>query len=150
MASRALNEIEENRRHATKLMKRIFMQFRGVLDEKMRPYGATTAQIRLLHAIRSAPGSSGAQLARQCDITPQSAQGLIEKAEQAGWITRGKDSVNERIVTALLTPAGEKLLSTAERFIRNIEARVWKEISPRTLGSLIKVLEKCVKNLEPR
>jgi DNA-binding MarR family transcriptional regulator len=145
-----MNEIEENRRRATKLMKRIFMQFRFLLDEKLRPYGATTAQVRLLHAIRSAPGSSGAELARQCEVTPQTAQSLIQKAEKAGWIARSKDDVNERIVTASLTPSGEKLLHVADRFIRGIEAGIWKNVSPRTLGNLISVLEQCLDNLGPK
>jgi MarR family transcriptional regulator, organic hydroperoxide resistance regulator len=144
-----MNEIEENRRRATKLMKRIFMQFRAMMDEKLRPYGATTAQVRLLLAIRSAPGSSGAHLARQCEVTPQTAQSLIQKAEKAGWITRRKDDINDRIVTASLTPSGEKLLNAADRFIRDIEAKIWKEVSPRTLGSLISVLDRCLQNLDP-
>jgi len=150
MATKTLNEIEETRRRATKLVKRIFIQFRTLMDEKLRPYGATTAQIRLLLAIRSAPGSSGAYLARQCEVTPQSAQTLIQRAEESGWITRSKDSINERIVIASLTPAGEKLLKVAERLIRGIEAKAWDDVSPRTLKSVIEVFERCVKNLEPR
>jgi MarR family transcriptional regulator, organic hydroperoxide resistance regulator len=150
MAATTVNAIDDNRRRATRLVKRIFIEFRTLMDEKLRPYGATTAQIRLLLAIRSAPGSSGAQLARQCEVTPQSAQALIEKAQESGWITRGKDSVNERIVTASLTPAGEKLLKVAERFIRNLEAKAWRDVSPRALGNLIQVFERCLQNLGPR
>jgi DNA-binding MarR family transcriptional regulator len=150
MAARTVNEIDDDRRRATRLVKRIFIEFRTLMDEKLRPHGATTAQIRLLLAIRSTPGSSGAQLARQCEITPQSAQALIQKAEESGWIIRGKDSMNERIVTASLTPAGEKLLKVAERSIRNLEAKAWKDVSPRTLGNLIKAFERCLKNLGPR
>ena len=150
MATKKLNEIEETRRQATKLVKRIFVQFHVLMDEELRPCGATTAQIRLLLAIRSAPGSSGAQLARECEVTPQSAQALIEKAEESGWITRGKDSANKRIVTASLTPEGEKLLKVAERFIRNIEARAWRNVSPRTLKNLVKALDQCFENLHSR
>jgi MarR family transcriptional regulator, organic hydroperoxide resistance regulator len=150
MARQKLNEIEETRRQATKLVKRIFFQFRALVDEELRPSGATIAQIRLLLAIRSAPGSSGAQLARQCEVTPQSAQALIQKAEESGWIVRSKDRVNERIVTASLTPEGEKLLKVAERFIRNIEAKAWRNVSPRTLKSLVKALEQCLENLNSR
>ena len=150
MATKRLSEIEETRRHATKLVKRIFFQFRALMDEKLRPYGVTTAQIRLLLAIRSAPGSSGAQLARQCEVTPQSAQVLIEKAEESGWIARSKDSTNERIVTASLTPEGERLLKVAERFIRNLEARAWRDVSPRSLEKLVKVFEQCLENLGTR
>jgi DNA-binding MarR family transcriptional regulator len=150
MRTKTLTKTEESRRHITRLVKRIFMEFRTLMDEKLRPYGATIAQVRLLLAIRSAPGSSGAQLARQCEVTPQSAQALIQKAEDSGWITRGKDSRNERIVTASLTPAGEKLLKIAERSIRKLEAKAWKDVSPRTLGNLIKVFEQCLENLGPK
>jgi MarR family transcriptional regulator, organic hydroperoxide resistance regulator len=149
MAAKTLNEIEEHRRQASKLVKRIFFQFRALMDEQLRPYGVTTAQIRLLSAIRTAPGSSGAQLARQCDVTPQSAQSLIEKAEESGWITRSKDRINERIVTASLTPAGEKLLKVAERLVRNLEAKAWKDLSPDALKRLVKVFERCLENLNP-
>jgi DNA-binding MarR family transcriptional regulator len=150
MAERKLVEIEENRRRATKLTKRIFLQFRTLVDEKLKRHGTTTAQIRLLLAIRTAPGSSGAQLARQCDVTPQTAQALIEKAEKAGWIKRSKDSVNGRIVTASLTPSGEKLLKVADRVIRNVEARAWKGVSPKTLKSMIMLLDQCLLNLGPK
>jgi MarR family transcriptional regulator, organic hydroperoxide resistance regulator len=150
MARQKLNEIEETRRQATKLVKRIFFQFRALVDEELRPCGATIAQIRLLLAIRSAPGSSGAQLARQCEVTPQSAQALIEKAEESGWIVRSKDSVNERIVTASLTSEGDKLLKIAERSIRNLEAKTWKDVSPQTLKRLVKVFEQCLQNLHSR
>lgn len=147
MPRRTPNEFEENRRRVTKLMKRIFMQSRILMDDKLRPYGTTTAQIRLLAAIGQAPGSSGAQLARQCEVTPQTAQALIERAERAGWIVRGKDPVNERILTASLTPTGEKLLNTADRILRSIEAKLWKDIAPRELKRLATLLESCLHNI---
>jgi len=147
MVKRTSNELQESRRRATKLMKRILAQFRTLMDEKLRPYAVTTAQIMLLSAIRNAPGSSGAQLARHCEVAPQSAQTLIERAEEAGWIVRGKDSVNDRIVTASLTPAGEELLKIADRLLRSIEAKLWQEIPPPAIDGLIEMLEKCLLNI---
>jgi DNA-binding MarR family transcriptional regulator len=128
-------------------MKRILMHSRALMDDRLRPHATTTAQIRLLLAIRTAPGSSGAQLARQCEVTPQTAQTLIQRAEQAGWIVRGKDRENERILTASLTPAGEKLLKTADRILRGIETRLWKNIAPREMGRVAAVLESCLRNI---
>ena len=75
---------------------------------------------------------------------------LIEKAEESGWIARSKDSTNERIVTSSLTPEGEKLLKVAERFIRNLEARAWRDVAPRSLKKLVKVFEQCLENLGTR
>ena len=149
MVKQTSNEFHDRQRHAAKLMKRIMMQVRALMDEKLRPYGVTTAQIQILLAIEKAPGSSGAQLSRQCQVTPQSAQALIQRAEEAGWIVRGKDSVNDRIVTASLTPAGEELLKVADRLVKSIEVKLWHEISPETIDSLIDVLEKCLLNITP-
>lgn len=141
------SELDEDQRRVTKLMKRIMTEFRTRMDEKLHPYGVTTAQVRLLGAIRNAPGSSGAQLARLCEITPQSAQALIQRAEEAGWIIREKDEVNDRILTVTLTPDGEKILKTADRVLRGIESHLWQGIPPRNLAAVIKVLETCLDNL---
>jgi DNA-binding MarR family transcriptional regulator len=147
MVRRTPSEFQESQRRATKLMKRILAQLRAHMDEKLRPYGVTTAQIRLLSALHSAPGSSGAQMARQCEVTPQSAQALIQRAEEAGWIVRGKDSVNDRIVTASLTPAGDELLTIADRLLRGIETKLWQEVPPVAIDGLIEVLETCLVNI---
>lgn len=141
------SRLDEDQRRITKLMKRIMTEFRTRMDEKLHPYGVTTAQVRLLGTIRHAPGSSGAQLARLCEITPQSAQALIQRAEEAGWIIRKKDEVNDRILIATLTPEGEKILKTADRVLRNIESRLWQDIPPQKLAAVIKVLETCLENL---
>jgi MarR family transcriptional regulator, organic hydroperoxide resistance regulator len=141
------SEVHAGQRHAAKLMKRILGHLRTSLDEELRPHGVTIAQIQLLWAIRNAPGSSGAQLSRQCEVTPQTAQALIQRIEEAGWIVRGKDSVNDRIVTASLTPAGEKVLSTADHLVKNIEAKLWQGIPPPAIHELIDVLEKCLRNI---
>ena len=98
-------ELQQRRRATAQLMRRIMVEFRGQLDEELRPYGVTTAQIKVLWAVRDSPGSSGAQLSRMCQVTPQSAQALIQRAEVEGWIVRGKDRTNDRIVTASLTPS---------------------------------------------
>jgi len=142
-------ELHTNQRRAERLMKRIMTHFQAVLDEELRPYGATIAQVRLLWAIRNSPGSSGAQLSRECDVTPQTTQALIQRAEDSGWIVRGKDRVNDRVVTATLTSAGEHLLQAADRIVRGIEAKLWKGIGPEAIEEMIEVLEQCLENVHP-
>src|SRR5258708_36689099 len=87
-------------------MKRILINFRGQMDEQLRPQGVTTAQLQILHAIRTAPGGSGAQLARLCHVTPQTAQELLKQLEQAGWALREEHRGNDRILPPRLTPDG--------------------------------------------
>src|SRR5271154_1809670 len=108
------NRQQETRR-AAQMMKRILIHFRSQMDEQLRPQGVTTAQLHVMKIIREEPGASGAQLARSCYVTPQSAQALLKQLEEDGWIWRVKDRVNDRILTVELTPSGETLLLTAEK-----------------------------------
>jgi MarR family transcriptional regulator, organic hydroperoxide resistance regulator len=140
--------LDENRRQAKQLMKRILMGFRAQLDEELRPRGVTTAQLQILHAIRSSPGSSGAQLARVCQMTPQSMQALIQKTEKDGWMERRKDLENDRVLVASLTKAGERLMRDAEAVVGRIEKQLWVGVSAAEVAGLVGVLERCLGNIE--
>lgn len=146
------SSVEEERylqaKQAMRTMKRILLQFRGHMDEQLRPQGATTAQMQVLFAVRNTPGSSGAQVARSCYITPQTTQMLLKHLEEAGFIVRGKDPVNDRIVTASITPAGERLAQTVEKTGRAVQENLWQGISDRDLAKLNTLLERCLCNLD--
>ena len=135
-------------RRAAQMMKRIIVHFRGQMDEKLRPQGVTTAQLHVLKVIRDEPGGSGAQLARACYVTPQSAQALLKGLEDGGWITRTKDAVNDRILIAQLTKSGEELLDTAEGLARVIEKRLWHGVPDSAVTALNRTLMRCLANLD--
>ena len=140
---------QEDTRRAAQMMKRILIHFRSQMDEKLRPQGVTTAQLQVLKVVRDEPGVSGAQLARVCYVTPQSAQSLLAGLEKDGWIVRSKDRVNDRILTASLTKDGEKLLLTAEKTAKVIERKLWRGVAENSIVALNGVLEQCLANLEP-
>jgi DNA-binding MarR family transcriptional regulator len=135
-------------RRAAQMMKRILIHFRSQMDERLRPQGVTTAQLQVLKVIRDEPGGSGAQLARACYVTPQSAQALLKSLEDGGWITRKKDRVNDRILIAQLTPSGVELLDTAERVARVIEKRLWHGVQDSGVEALNRTLMQCLDNLD--
>jgi DNA-binding MarR family transcriptional regulator len=135
-------------RRAAQMMKRILIHFRSQMDEKLRPQGVTTAQLQILKVIREEPRGSGAQLARVCYVTPQSAQALLKSLENGGWITRTKDPENERILIAQLTPSGMELLDTAERLARVIEKRLWEGVPDSAVETLNRTLMRCLANLD--
>jgi MarR family transcriptional regulator, organic hydroperoxide resistance regulator len=147
-ATSGAKDRQAERRRAAQMMKRILNHFRSQMDETLRPQGVTTAQLQVLYAVRQEPGVSGAQLARVCYMTPQSAQTLLTGLEEDGWITRTKDRVNDRILIAVLTPSGEELLETAEKLARVIEKKLWRGVSAEAVGALNAVLAQCLGNLE--
>jgi MarR family transcriptional regulator, organic hydroperoxide resistance regulator len=138
----------DGQRLAARTMKRIIVHFRGQLDDLLRPEGVTTAQLVVLKAIQDGPGASGAQLARACHVTPQSAQALLKSLEDGEWILRTKDTVNDRILIAQLTPSGVKLLETGEKLARVIEKKLWDGIPDSAVEALNKTLVRCLANLE--
>jgi DNA-binding MarR family transcriptional regulator len=135
-------------RRAAQMMKRIMIHFRSQMDERLRPQGVTTAQLHVLKVIRDEPGVSGAQLARACYVTPQSAQALLKSLEDGGWITRTKDRGNDRILAVRLTPDGKELLLTAEKAAKVIEGKLWRGVAASSIEALNRVLEQCLANLE--
>jgi DNA-binding MarR family transcriptional regulator len=148
--SKVKNETRQKQmRQAAQLMKRILIHFRGQMDELLRPQGVTIAQLQVLYAIRSAPGSSGAQLARSCYVTPQTVQALLKHLEEGGFIVRGKDKANDRIVTASLTEAGERLMESAEKTALTIQERLWQGVADSDLGRLNELLMQCLGNIAP-
>lgn len=150
MNDRARNgkEQQSERRQAARMMKRIIVHFRGQMDDLLRPHGVTTAQLVVLNAVREEPAAFGAQLARACHVTPQSAQALLKSLEEGGWIVRTKDAVNDRILIAKLTPGGVKLLEIGEKLARVIEERLWEGIPDSAVKAMNKTLVRCLANLE--
>jgi MarR family transcriptional regulator, organic hydroperoxide resistance regulator len=135
-------------RRAAQTMKRIMIHFRRQMDEELRPQGVTTAQLHVLKVIRDEYGASGAQLARACYVTPQSAQALLKGLENGGRITRTKDPVNDRILIAKLTLSGGELLDSAERLARVIEKKLWHGVPDGAVQTLNKTLMRCLANLD--
>jgi DNA-binding MarR family transcriptional regulator len=138
---------QQQQKHVLRAMKRIMVHFRLRVDEQLRPQGVTAAQIQVLFAVRNAPASSGAQLARSCYITPQTTQALLKHLEKGGFIMRGKDPVNDRIVTLTVTPAGDRLLHSVEKTVQKLQDELWDGVSDRELGQFNHLLEHCMCNL---
>ena len=128
-------------------MKRIMIRFRARMDDQLRPQAVTTAQMQVLFAVRNAPGSSGAQLARSCYITPQTMQALLKHLEDGGFIVRGKDAGNDRIVTASITAAGERLALVVEKKSLALQGELWQGVSDRELSRLNALMCRCLANL---
>ena len=147
MKKQRLPKREEQAKQAFQKMKRILLAFRARVDDELRPQGVTMAQLQVLFAVRAQPRSSGAQLARTCYITPQTAQSLLKHLEGSGLIVRGKDPVNDRIVTTSITDSGERLAQSVEKSSQPLHRELWDGITDRELEQLNDVLARCLANL---
>src|SRR6187402_186160 len=136
----------EETRRCTKAMRSFLVTYRGLLEEELRDAGFSLAQLRLLYAVRQKSGVSAAELSRMCEVTPQTAQTLLTRAQREKWIRRAKSATNDRIVTTELTAKGEALLARGEAAAARIEERLWAGIKLSEIRQMNGYLERCLAN----
>ena len=134
-------------RQVTELMRDLLLGVRLELDERLRPHGVTSAQLKVLRQIDDGGRLTGARVARLCHVTPQTVQALMARSERSGLVRRGTDPENERLVLWSLTPAGKRLMRRAEAIFEEVQAQVWAGLSAEQLAKLGEVLGVGVQNL---
>ncbi len=130
------------------LVKRLLQLFREGLDERLRPWGVTAAQLHVLAKLDYEPGISGASLARACMVTPQTTQVLLRGIERNGWIRRTKHPENGRILLATLTPAGKRVLARSRTAVGQLYDQMLDGLAGGDVRALESLLSHCAANLE--
>lgn len=155
MASPAKLDISARESHARpasvlKLAKRMTVLFRDRLDESLRPFDVTTAQLMMMAALAEEPETalSGAQISRSCRVTPQSTQVLLADAERRGWIRRSPHPENARVLLASLTPEGKRVFAQGRTIARRLQKRMLRTLTADQVQQLERSLEQLIANLE--
>ena len=131
-----------------KLARRMTVLFRDRLEEQLRALEITAAQLHLLAALHHAPASSGAQIARWCQVTPQTTHALLGAAEKRGWIRRSPDPVNEHTVLASLTPEGRRVYRRGKAIAQRLQRKMLSTLSPVEVDRLQETLTGLIARLE--
>lgn len=134
-------------RRCTQSLRELLVGYRAMLEDALRGEGLSLPQLRLLKAIQEHGRVSGATIARSCQVTPQTLQAMLTRAERELWITRVTLESNHRILTAALTRKGEAALTRGLAAASEIEERIWAGVSAATLHQLNATLEKGIANL---
>ena len=82
-------------------------------EQQAEATGLTPAQHQLLLAVRGHPDRRGPTIGEVADyllLRHHSAVGLVDRAEEAGLVTRSRDAEDQRVVRLHLTAEGEEHL----------------------------------------
>ena len=82
-------------------------------EEQAIAAGLTPSQHQLLLAIKGHRGDRGptiGEVASYLSLRHHSAVGLIDRAEKAGYVKRGKDADDHRVIRLQLCPAGAQII----------------------------------------
>lgn len=134
-------------RRCTQNLRELLLGYRAVLANALRDEGLTLPQLKLLNAIQEQGRVSGASIARICNVTPQTLQAMLTRAERENWITRDISALNQRILTASLTKKGAAALARGLAVAAEIEEKIWSGVSTNALDRLNDTLEHGIANL---
>jgi DNA-binding MarR family transcriptional regulator len=129
------------------LIKQLQHALRARMDEELAKVGLSTAQYALLAAVEEAPGSSGAELARRCFITPQSVNGLISTLAREKLIERAASATHGRIIEIELSPSGRARLKSAHGVVAAIEGRMLRRLEETKRKNLAELLRLCIEDI---
>ncbi len=95
----------------------------------------TPAQSRIAQRL-GRDGIRVTDLAEQAGVTKQTAGGLVDELEAAGYVMRRPDPADARARLVMLTARGEKLCMTAAAEIANVEAEWRTHLGNEAYGQL--------------
>ena len=113
-----------------------------VLEDLLRPYGISATQYNVLRILRGSGGEGlcrnevrDRMLTRMPDMTR-----LLDRMEEAGWVTRAREREDRRMVLTRITPAGQELLQQLDGPINALHRTQLERLTDEQLRSLIDLL----------
>jgi len=131
------------------LLRQAHQAFRAAAQAELGPVGLTLPQYSVLSVADAEPGLSGAELARESMLTPQTTNEIISLLAAAGLLERRPDARDRRLRRMFVTETGRDLLSLARSAVHAVERRMTCSFSDADLARLRGWLTDCARNLTP-
>jgi DNA-binding MarR family transcriptional regulator len=112
-------------------------------NEALKPYGLTQTQYNVLRILRGAGSSGlcGREVGERLIARVPDVPRLLDRMVEAGLISRERDSVDRRHVTARITPEGLELLDRVTPVLDELVSRWFSGLEPQKLEGLIEALD---------
>jgi DNA-binding MarR family transcriptional regulator len=109
-------------------------------ETELRKLELTLPQFSCMHTLSMSPGLSGADLARNANVSPQAMDRLLAGLQSRGLLVRSFTRSFGHTLPASLTDRGEELLRQAECALRTIDDRVMFGLSACEADQLTRLL----------
>jgi DNA-binding MarR family transcriptional regulator len=109
---------------------------RAALEATLRPHGLSAVQYGVLTVLARDPGSSGADLARACNTTPQAMNGVLATLERERLIERHPHPIHGRILQVDLSGEGRRRLEAADPAVRALEADLERDFTAEEIATV--------------
>src|SRR5450755_2206385 len=121
---------------------------RTALYQPLAEIGITAAQYSVLSVADAEPGLSGAELARDTMLTPQSVNAVVVHLERAGLLERRPDGRDQRLRRIYVSPAGHEVLAVARPAVWAVEQRMVASLTGAEQATFRRHLTECALALD--
>ena len=136
-------ETQSLSRHETSVCHLLYVTLahvRGPAEAELRRLELTLPQFSCMSNLSTAPGLSGADLARKASVSPQAMDRLLAGLHSRGLVMRSLRRTFGHTLPATLTDRGEELLRKAESALRTVDDCIMLGLSAREVDQLARLL----------
>lgn len=136
--------------HVGYLVKRLQHRMRQVLERTLSARGVDIgfAALFALHTLSARPSRSGAQLARDCFVSPQTMSSLLRHMEADRWVIRGPHPDNARIDLWRLSRQGSDMLARAHEVLGPLDRHLDAALTLREHQQFRRCVQKLTASLD--
>lgn len=116
-------------------------------ERLLRRENLSVTQYSALLVLSESPGITGAQLARQCLVTPQTMVPVLASLEDRDFIDRRPSAVHAKVYEITLTDAGRHKLAQADLLAGGVERNLAEAFSDAERSQLRDLLERAIETL---
>jgi DNA-binding MarR family transcriptional regulator len=129
-------------------IRRVHQQLMAAKQAALKSLGLTVPQYSAMYFLAQAPGISGAELARQCLVTPQTMTTVLRNLDAVGMIERRPHPWHRNVIEARLTDTGQHALTAADHAASAVERRLADRFVHSERETLRGLLRRCSEELE--
>jgi DNA-binding MarR family transcriptional regulator len=116
-------------------------------EERAADYGLSSAQWRLMFQVARAGGVTQARIGEKLEIEPISVSRLVDRMEQAGWVTREPDVNDRRVKLVTPTEKTKRIFDDVRGLAHEVFAEALAGLSESETRAVLFALQKIVDNL---
>ena len=129
------------------LLRQAHQAFRVATQVELDRLGLTLPQYSVLSVADAQPGLSGAELARESMLTPQTTNEIVTLLLKAGLVQARPDTRDKRLRRVVVTESGHDLVIRARPVVYAVERRMTASLDAADLAVLRGWLTDCARNL---
>lgn len=121
---------------------------RSLVEQRLKPYGMTRAQVATLGRLEREEGLSQNEMAETLELAPIAMVRIIDQLEGEGLVERRADPSDRRCNLLYITESGRNRLASLDSFKTRIGAELFDGIGESDIRQMLSTLDRMHANIK--